>query len=382
MTHRQRALAALRGQRPDRVPFIGRMELWYNHAKATGRLPQRYRQASLWDLQRDLDIGIYAHVPMGLSFFRLEHHRVDLTQTTDGDEQTTIYHTPHGDLRTRFRLTRELTYEDIQPLQVEWPFKSEADYDALAFVLDDLTVVENFAAYAEVRDAVGEDGLTMPQTGYVPIHRLAHTWFGYERFFLELYDHQDRVEALHEILRDKHLQVLRLAADAPCDAIAIGGNYDEALTPPPFYDHYVKPFYSAAREILKDSGKPVTTHGDGEMRKLLGCLVESELDGVEAVTPQPMTSIDLRYTRELWSDKLTLWGGIASVVLTPTFSHEAFEAHLDELFAAVAPGDRFILGFGDNVPTDGLFERVEQIARYVREYGDLPLTGTASARAR
>lgn len=382
MTHRQRALAALRGEPVDRLPFIGRMELWYNDARRRGALPARYAGATLWDIQRDLDIGIYAHVPLGTTFYTLSHRRVEVCEQTRDGERITLYRTPYGELRSRYVLTRDLTIDDVQPIQVEWPFKSPADYDALRFLIDDFVVSDNFDAYARLVGAVGEDGLAMPQTGYVPMHRLAHQFFGYETFFLELHDRPDQVLALCEALTEKYREILRLAAVSPADAIAVGGNYDETLTPPPFFERYITPFYAEARAALAGSGKPLVTHGDGEMRALLRCLRDAGVDGVEAVTPQPMTSIDLRALRALWADRVTLWGGIASVVLTPTYSQAAFEAHLDELFAAVGHGERFILGFGDNVPTDAIFERVEQIARYVREYGAYPLRGTPFAVAR
>ncbi|MBI2302279.1 MAG: hypothetical protein HYU66_25530 [Armatimonadetes bacterium] len=367
MTHRQRALAALRGQPVDRLPFIGRMELWFDHAKAHDTLPPRYANATLWDLQRDLDIGIYAHVPMGgASFYRWRHRRVTVEETRRGGEQVLVYHTPHGVLRSRFVLAQPLGGSEIQPMQVEYPFRSPADYDALAFLLDDLEPAETFDGYHAAVGSVGEDGLAMPQTGYVPMHRLAHTYFGYETFYLELYDHPAQVERLHDILWAKMIEVVKLAAQSPADAVAVGGNYDESMTPPPFFGRWCAPFHHEAHAILSAAGKPVTTHGDGEMRKLLTGLRDCGVDGVEAVTPQPMTSIDLRALRELWRDRVTIWGGIASIVLTPTFSEAAFEAHLDEVLQVAGGGDRYILGFGDNVPTDGIWERVERVAGRAR----------------
>jgi uroporphyrinogen-III decarboxylase len=86
-----------------------------------------------------------------------------------------------------------------------------------------------------------------------------------------------------------------------------------------------------------------------------------------------MTSIDIADTRRLWGDRVTMWGGIASVMLTDTFSDDEFEEHLDDLFRAIAPGERFILGFGDNVPTDAPFDRVKRIAQYWVERGSYPL---------
>ena len=91
-----------------------------------------------------------------------------------------------------------------------------------------------------------------------------------------------------------------------------------------------------------------------------------------------MTSIGAASARELWKDQVTTWGGLASIILTPAFSDAEFEAYLEDLFRAVAPGDRFILGFGDNVPTDALFHRVRRVAEFWAENGNVPLTPSSA----
>jgi hypothetical protein len=68
------------------------------------------------------------------------------------------------------------------------------------------------------------------------------------------------------------------------------------------------------------------------------------------------------------------WGGLASVILTNAFSEAEFERYLEALFQAVAPGERFILGFGDNVPTDAIFERIQRVAQFWAEHGAYPIS--------
>jgi hypothetical protein len=68
-----------------------------------------------------------------------------------------------------------------------------------------------------------------------------------------------------------------------------------------------------------------------------------------------------------------MWGGLATVMLTDVFSDDQFEEFMESLFRAVAPGDRFILGFGDNVPTDALFHRIRRAVTYWQENGAYPL---------
>lgn len=162
------------------------------------------------------------------------------------------------------------------------------------------------------------------------------------------------------------------AAQCPAQAIEVGGNYDEQMTPPPIFDRFFASFYREARETLSSAGKLLVIHGDGEMKLLLTRLMECGVQVVEALTPSPMTSIDVRRTRELWKDKVAMWGGIPSVIPTEVFSDGEFERYMEDLFAAVAPGDRFILGFGDNVPTDVLFDRVKRVAEFWCERSAYP----------
>jgi hypothetical protein len=86
-----------------------------------------------------------------------------------------------------------------------------------------------------------------------------------------------------------------------------------------------------------------------------------------------MTSIDIAETRRLWQDRVSMWGGLASIILTDTFSEQQFEDFLKNLFRDVSPSDRFILGFADNVPTDALFPRIKRVVQFWAEKGRYPL---------
>jgi len=373
MNHRERALAAMRGQPVDHIPFIARMDLWYSFHKNQGSLPHPYEQSSLWDIQRDLGIGIFGFGAWDISFYRLEYRNVDVVKTTRGQETATQYNTPYGSLTARDVMAEELNEAAGTGARIEYPFKSEADYDALQYLIENTQVVENFEAYAQFIDAIGGDGLALPFSGHLPAHQLMIFFMGYQRFYYELNDHTARLEALIQALENQQQQVLELATASPADAVEVGANYDEQMTPPPVFERFFAPFYHKASQLLSAAGKPLVVHGDGEMRRLLTSLMACGIQVVEAITPKPMTSIDIANTRQLWKDKVAMWGGLSTVILTQEFSEAQFEAFLEDLFRDVAPGDRFILGFGDNVPTDASFERVRRIARFWAERGRYPL---------
>ncbi len=373
MNHRERALAAMRGQPVDHIPFIARMDLWYSFHKNQGSLPHPYEKASLWDIQRDLGIGIFGFGAWDISFYRLVHRNVEVVKAAHGQETVTQYHTPYGSLTARDVMAEELKEAAGTGARIEYPFKSEADYDALQYLVENTQVVENFEAYAQFIDAIGGDGLALPFSGHLPAHQLMIFFMGYQRFYYELNDHPARLEGLIQALENQQQQVLELAAASPAEAVEVGANYDEQMTPPPVFERFFAPFYRKASRLLSAAGKPLVVHGDGEMRRLLTSLMACGIQVVEAITPKPMTSIDIASTRQLWKDKVAMWGGLSTVILTQEFSEAQFEAFLEDLFRDVAPGDRFILGFGDNVPTDASFERVKRIARFWAERGRYPL---------
>ena len=373
MNQRERALAAMRGQPVDHIPFIARMDLWYSFHKNEDSLPHPYEKASLWDIQRDLGIGIFGFGAWDISFYRLVHQNVEVVKSVQGQETITEYRTPYGSLKARDIMAEELKEAAGTGARVEYPFKSEADYDALQYLIENTRVVENYDTYAQFIDAIGGDGLALPFSGHLPAHQLMIFFMGYQRFYYELNDRPARLEALIQALDDQQQQVLQLAAASPADAVEVGANYDEQMTPPPVFERFFAPFYRNASQLLTAAGKPLVVHGDGEMRRLLTSLMECGIQVVEAITPKPMTSIDIASTRQLWKDRVAMWGGLSTVILTQEFNEAQFEAFLEALFRDVAPGDRFILGFGDNVPTDANFERVKRIARFWAERGRYPL---------
>lgn len=378
MNHRQRALAAMLGEPVDHIPFIARMDLWYSYHRNTGTLPHPYEKATLWEMQRDMGVGIFGFGAWDVPFYRLQYEGVDINVAEEQGDTVTRYGTPYGVLTMRESMSDDLKEAAGAGARVEFPFKSSADYDALQFLLDHGRVVENVEEYGRFVDGIGDDGVALAFAGWLPAHQLMLHYMGYERFYYELADNAARVERLIDTLTERQQRVLELAAQCPATAIEVGANYDESMTPPPIFERFFSPFYRQTRRFLNRHGKILVVHGDGEMKRLLHCLRDCEAQVVEALTPQPMTSINVAETRRLWQGRVAMWGGLPTITLTSTFSDDEFERSLDELLRAVAPGDRFILGYGDNVPTDGLFHRIQRVAQFWAEKGTYPLPGAGA----
>ncbi len=378
MNQRDCAMAAMRGQPTDHIPFIARMELWFNYHRRRGTLPHPYEHAHLWECLRDMGIGINGIGGEAVPLYRLGQKGFEVTVSNerhaDGSAQTvTRYATPFGTLTAREVVSSELHDAIDYGARVEFPFKSEADYDALQYLIEHTEVVENLDEFGRYVDGIGGDGVALPMCGHLPAQQLMLDYMGYEQFYLEWHDHPARVEQLIDALTAQYDQILQLSLQCQVGAVQVGSNYDEHMTPPWVFDTLFAPLYRRARTLLSGHDKVVVVHGDGEMHVLLEKLRDCGVQVVEAFTPKPMTSIDVAATRRLWQDRVAMWGGVASTILTSVYSEDEFERYMDDLFTAVAPGDRFILGFGDNVPTDALYPRIQRVAAIWRERGKMPI---------
>jgi uroporphyrinogen-III decarboxylase len=92
-----------------------------------------------------------------------------------------------------------------------------------------------------------------------------------------------------------------------------------------------------------------------------------------------MVPLTLEQARRAFGHRVILWGGIPSVILSPSWPEESFRAYVRRVLEVVAPGEAFILGVADNVMPDSLIERVAWIVELLEAEGACPLPRAAGA---
>jgi 5-methyltetrahydrofolate--homocysteine methyltransferase len=152
-----------------------------------------------------------------------------------------------------------------------------------------------------------------------------------------------------------------------------GSNFDDMITYAPYFRQEIQPWVRKASETLGAAGKLVMCHTDGENLGLMDLIRDSGMHIAESICPAPMTKVTLAEYYRRWSGHLTLFGGIPSTIILPETSEADFEACLDELFRAVAPGTRMVVGIADQVPPNALFSRLQRIGERIEKEGQLPL---------
>lgn len=365
MTNRERILAIIDGKRPDRIPWIPRLQLWYNFHKSSGTLPDKYRDWGLRDIERDLGMGTPARDAV---VFSAKTENVETRTRRHGNEIFTEYITPVGTVSTRHVVVEKLHKAGISPYQKEHLIKRPEDYDVVEYIIQHTKLTPAYDKYISYDAEIGDDGLPMVGLGPSPMYKIMREYLGYEKAVYEMIDNPDRIERLLKVLTDHCKEMQKIAAESPAKMILHGEHFDSMMTPPPLFAEYFKPYFREFADMLHARGKILVCHADADTSLLLDLVRESGFDMAEVFTTAPMVPCTLSQARKAWGNEVIIWGGVPSVILCEPFSHEAFEAFMLDLFETIAPGDSFILGVADNVMPETKFERIVRISQMVEEY--------------
>jgi methylmalonyl-CoA mutase cobalamin-binding domain/chain len=402
-THKERILAAMRGEMVDVIPFVPRLDLWWLANRTRGALPEKYQGMMPDDISRTEGWAWYHMVPnfadvtgaadalhrsIGLFKFKQSVYGwrfssdVEVQVEQRGDQQLVEYHTPVGSVRTLGGLTRAAMRAGSSLGWVEeHVIKKPEDYRVVAHLFANMEVFPQYEGARAYAESIGENGVAAvggPSLGASPMHMIQKEFIDPTQFFYDYRDHPSEMRELADCVEVYFEKALAVIQDSPAEVVLWGANYDDMLTYPPYFEKEILPWLQKAAHALKANGKIVATHTDGENHGLMDLIRNSGVDVAESVTPWPMTKVRIEEYYRRWRDRLTIMGGIPeSVLLEETATDEEFEAFLDTLFAGVAPGDRLILGTADSTPPDVKFERLHRIQERVDREGRLPLRAGA-----
>jgi uroporphyrinogen decarboxylase len=351
VTPRQRVLAALRGEQPDRVPIVECID-WLPMVKLAGL------------------VGV--DVPESGEPFAFEQLAARLTHALGidaiwvcmplGEERVDEQH-----VRDRYGSIYQLS-EHGEPVVVEGPVASAGDLEGLdmASRLTD----EDFAPIRAMRRLLGPDH---------PV------WFYFaDTFKLSWKLRGGMVELLLDFVRDPGLvhalarattaatiATVRGAAAAGADVLLMEGDLAAAkpLFSPRHFREYVKPYYAEIVDAAHDEGLPIVKHSDGDMWPFMEDLVEVGFDGYNPIQPQCMAMAEAK--RRL-GDRLCLVGNIDCMELLVHGTADEVVDTVRETIAVAAPGGGFMLASSNSIHSDVKPENYLAMVEAGLEYGRYP----------
>ena len=388
MNGRERILAALAGETPDRVPFAPNIWQWYHANDYTGTLPEAVR-------------GLGSPVAV------LRHLRADIFSKFDSPRPQPVY----GDGRYDFEfagglptgkapwssfgddtfaggiIRRESIQTPFGTLARAWEYRAEtgAPFETAHWWKDfdtEYAAVRHWLKHTDWRldrealraglANVGEEGTIIFELLPSPLKQF-HWLAGQVNASYFIMDHPREMDELAQIWAEKSLAYLDTVVDLPGISVyEVADNLDSLFYPPRWFKHFCVPVLSVMAEMIHARGKYLFVHACGKLKALAPLYLEAGLDCVEGQAPPPIGDWPLHEARAL-SEKLIVCGGMAAPEqeLTGPDAGARIDAYVRDLFASMGDKERFIFASSCNTSPRTPYANLVAFRDAARNYGRL-----------
>jgi len=360
MTNPPRARAALS---PDSVgalfalaaaspAFLPDLTLWHRWHSARGSLPSRWKGRGLAEICADLGVPLWRPVAP----WRMETPGMEVRTTENAAERLTQWTAPSGTLAARW--TRG---PDGDWWQSEYPVKTADDLAAA------LQIVQARRYVLDPSRAGKPGAAPVLELPLRPFSDILHTLLGWSEGLMIMLEEPEAIGRLIGELEAK-LQALAVELVRMRPALVLSpDNLDGQFISAAAFDEHMRESYRKTADTLHAAGARLVVHVGGPIRGLLQGLAASGIDAIEGICGAPQSDAGLAEARRICGPGLTLWGGIAQDCLLAARDEKSFELEMARAIAEAAADGNAIIGVADKVPVEAFPERLERIARRVRE---------------
>jgi len=312
MTRKELNLAIFEGT-TDKVLWQPRLEMWMDQRRAAGTLPDRFKDLDRFGIYDALRCSPRYNVPSGLS--TVDHPGMAWKrEEIDHEHVAHIIETPWGELRT----IEKLVWEDGEVVN------HRIEEFAVSNV-DDLKIVTKIIESQEFTIDPGA-------------------------FLAGEEEQGDRAASSVICHSDGFTDLIKTYSGLPTNE----------FTPPPILERYCMPRWQKIGKLMKQHGRHVHSHWDGNSRHLLPYLKESGLTAVEALTVEPMGDMTLEGIKEATGDEIVVLDMIPVIYFLPNYPVQELMDFTKRVIDMFAP--KLILGVSDELSAPGEIERVEMIS--------------------
>ena len=339
MNSRERVMAALRGEQPDRVPFCElaidralaqKLMGWKEAPAITGAAAVRnpYTLEESKQLAVRLGLDNISYIMRAPVFAHMEERKDGRTFAAEG-----MLHSE----------------ADLSKIQLPDPHADEL--------------------YAEAEDFVKIRGDYA--IGFVTRIGMFQTMlgFGMQDFGLALYDKRELVEKVLDIYFDWMVIVAERVCQIGFDFYMTTDDFafkTGMLFSPQVFQELMVPRY---QRVLEKVSIPWVLHSDGDITKAVQMLLDL---GVAGLHPNEKGAIDIRAMKRDYGDRVCLLGNVDLNILgrgTP----EEVDREVYELIRDVGPGGGYILTSGNSMASYLKPECVLAMSAAVKKYGHYPI---------
>ena len=363
MTERKRLLTLLKGEKPDRVPWLGDLAYWYPSALENGLIDKKYAGDGLFDLHRDLGVGFYlqGYFP----FAQKTDETIQITRTHSGNEHLTEWTTPVGSLRQLDVYLPESYTSAIK----EHCIKTLDDLKTFVYIQEHTAYTPSYAEAERRYRLAGDNGVVLCYLPKSPYMELVALQAGIESVVDMMMEDDEAFEALLAALEIRTDCAAQIALDSPAECLMLPENITSEVVGKGPFNRFMHTYHSKWHARIRAAGKVSFVHLDGTMRGLIRELSEAGARVLEALTPAPVGDIEIEDIQAHVCDHTIIWGGIPGIYFTDLISDAQFDEFVRRVLDTMTTAPRYVLGVADQIPPGSRVERIARVRTLVDQYG-------------
>lgn len=371
MTSRKRIMAVLRGDKPDRIPWIPCCSWTYFES-----LPE-YNRGSEWFENEALKIRIdfyknkidadYMQWCAPTSYNAIMSPGVKVYTTRKGNSIYTEYHTPVGSL------TASQAYSEIGHTiyNTKDLLETVSDLKVYQYIIENTSCEPFYDRLAEQLNILGEEGVLFTSVPSPPLKSILLGTMRLNNAIYIIHDYKSEFDNLVKVMDEKNQETYRIIAEGPGKVFLDAGVTGTGMISPKIFEEYYLPYTKKYAEILHKKGKLLVNHSSGEpIANILEMIKLSGIDGLYGRSS--VGNMKISEERGGLGGKIAIMGGLDSNFIA-TKTVEEIQDKTRCILSDVAPGDNFMLGTADDTPYGTPIENLKAVSDTVQEFGRFPL---------
>jgi uroporphyrinogen-III decarboxylase len=378
MTGRERLLAVMQREIPDRVP----VSFFVQEEYLSWLYPERKKVTRLHDAvdcARHYGFDITTRENQFTKPFWLKQNypnwEIDEKVWIDIDvynRRSTIT-TPSGVLeQLEVAPYDPKTQSGIHTHTKEFFIKSENDFEIFRKYLPQESresIAEKHEAGRLTRKVIGDTGISCPW-GIGGVYNEVTTCRDMQEVMMDPLLNPEFYKEMMEFFTSWIKKDYESMCETDYDALGIQGNIaNGGLMGEDFFMEYIYPYEKQITDTIREGGKYSIYHNCGYAKNLYPCYKTLGMDVWETLSPLPMGDNNLKEAKKYFGNSLILSGGLDQVDFLKKASPADIKIRIKELMDAAKEGGNYIFAGSDFLERDTPEENVQAAVDAAIEYG-------------
>lgn len=353
MTSRERLLAVLKGEKPDRIPWAPLIDEYF-----TNSLDADLKGMGYVELFQHIGADLmHRHVPVVRYEFVGGVERV-ITMDSPSQVRTT-FKTPIGSI------SETVEHHSGTSRWKEHFIKDIEDIKVLRYVEEHKKIFPDYDLFTKIDREIGDCGLATATTPPTPLASMHEFYVGLENFIFFVFDYPEIMEDVMDVMHENNIREHEIIAKSPAAAVFIYEDTSTTTISPDFYERYCLNQINDYAAIVQKAGKPYIAHMCGKLYGFRDLIDNTKVDGIDSICPPSTGDVWLHEGRKYWPDKILI-GGIEPAALA-MYNREDFRKYVEDILENIHGLSGIILSTGDAVAHGTPIENLREVTQLIAE---------------